>query len=379
MILVFFLLHFTGDFYNSFINPLLPAFAHKFSLTLTQVGLIAGISRILSFVVQPPIGYVGDHYRTRFFILGGPLLSIIFVPFTGIAPNFGILLCFVSLGCVGASMFHPTAAGMVSAYAGSRFAFSMSFFNFGGTLAFGVGPVFITWFVARYGLKASSYTAILGLVLMAFLFRRVPLPTHEGLKNYGFIGSLKEVFGGVWKPILLIWGMGVLRAFVCQSFLTFVPVLYSREGYSLVSVGLMVSLFNVAGAVSGVAAGLMSDKIGYKPVFYLSFFLATPALYLILFVQKGVFACAFLGGFFILATLPLFLSMAMEIAPRGKSMASSLMLGLAYGTGGMMTPITGKLADLYSIRTVLEVIAALPIVMMGLVYLLPGKKSNSNL
>jgi FSR family fosmidomycin resistance protein-like MFS transporter len=81
------LIHFTGDFYNSFVTPLLPVFADRFALTLTEIGLIGGLSRFLSFVVQPNVGFFADRYQTRFFILGGILLSGIFVPVTGVAPT----------------------------------------------------------------------------------------------------------------------------------------------------------------------------------------------------------------------------------------------------------------------------------------------------
>ncbi|MEI9479483.1 MAG: MFS transporter [Deltaproteobacteria bacterium] len=376
MIILLFLLHFAGDFYSSFINPLLPVFAEKFSLTLTQVGMLAAISRLLSFVVQPPVGYLADHYRTRFFILAGPLFAMVFIPLTGLAPSFLVLILFIALGSAGASMFHPPAAGMVSAYSGSRFAFSMAVYNFGGTLAFACGPLFITYVVGRYGLAASPYTMGLGLMVMALIFRKVPLPGQEGLRNVGFIGSLKEVFGDAWKGIALMWILAVLRTFVGQSFSTFIPVLFAKEGYSLTSIGLIVSLYNVGGAISGLLAGFLADRIGYKPVFYISYCLSAPALYLLLSVPEKTFVFAFLGGFFIMATLPLFVAMAQELAPRGKSMASSLMIGLAYGTGGMMTPVTGRLADSFSIRPVLSVMALLPLVMMALVYFMPGRKSD---
>ena len=149
------LVHFTGDFYASFLTPLLPLFVEKLGLTLVQVGFITGFSRFLAFVVQPPAGYLADHYETRFFVLGGPLLATVFMSLIGIAPSFLTLLLLVSLGSVGVSMFHPTSAGMVSAYAGSRFGLSMSLFNLGGTLAFGLGPIFIATFVQAYGLDAS--------------------------------------------------------------------------------------------------------------------------------------------------------------------------------------------------------------------------------
>ena len=369
------LVHFIGDFYNSFINPLLPVFMGKFSLTLTQVGLIAGISRFLAFLVQPSVGYIADHYRTRIFVLGGPLLAIVFIPLVGIAPFFLVLILFISLGSIGSSMYHPTIAGMVSTYSGRHFGFSMSVFNMGGTLAFGVGPLFITYFVDSYGLGASPFTMILGLAVMALLFRIVPPPQGEGLGNLGFIGSIREVMGTVWKSIMLLCVVMVLRAFVGQSFMVFIPVLYAQEGYSLVSIGTVVSLFTVAGAISGLIAGHLSDRVGYKPIFYLAHGLTTPCLYLLLYVPGNwVYFSAFLAGFFALATLPLGVAMAQELAPKGRSMVSSLMMGLTFGLGGVMTPLTGKLGDIFSIRAVLAFLAIIPFMTTGLISLVPEKK-----
>lgn len=369
------LVHFIGDFYTSFISPLLPVFVEKFSLTLTQVGLIVGISRFLAFIVQPSAGYLADHYQTRLFVLGGPLLAMVFVPLVGIAPLFLVLLLFISLGSIGSSMYHPTCAGMVSTYSGQHFSLSMSIFIMGGTLAFGMGPLFITYFVDSYGLGASPFTMIFGLAVMVLLFRIIPLPQVERLENLGFIRSIKKVMGGIWKSIMLIWAVMVLRSFVGQSFMTFIPVLYAKEGYSLVSIGTIVSLFTVAGAISGLLAGHLSDRIGYKPIFYLTHSLTMPSLYLLLYLPGNwVYFSAFLAGFFTMATLPLGIAMAQELAPRGRSMVSSLMMGLAFGLGGMMTPLTGKLADIFSIRAVLLFLAIIPFLTIGLISLLPEKR-----
>jgi len=371
------LVHFTGDFYAAFLTPLLPLFVDKLGLTLTQVGLLVGFNRFLAFVVQPSAGYVADHYHTRFFILGGPLLATVFMPLIGMAPSYVVLLLIVSMGSIGVSMFHPTAAGMVSQYSGSHFGLSMALFNLGGTLSFGLGPIFIAFFVSSWGLESTPLTMVLGLVLMGVLYKIVPLPTTEGLANLGFMGSIKEAFGPVWKPIFVIWSVMVLRSFVGQVFMTFLPIYYSREGFSLLSVGTIVSLFTVAGAISGVAAGHFSDRFGFKPVFFLSHGLATPSLYLLLLLPGDwAYVTAFLAGFFVMASLPLGVTMAQEIAPKGKSMVSSLMMGLAWGTGGMMTPIAGKLADIFSIRPVLAVLAIIPLLSVGLVALLPERNAR---
>jgi FSR family fosmidomycin resistance protein-like MFS transporter len=369
------LVHFIGDFYSSFVNPLLPLFVKQFSLTLTQVGLIAGISRFFAFIVQPSVGYLADHYRTRFFVLGGPLLAIVFIPLVGIASGFLVILLVISLGSIGSSMFHPTTAGMISPHSGRRLGFSMSIFNTGGTLAFGVGPLFITYFVSTYGLRACPFTMIIGLAVMVVLFKIIPVPGGGQLGNLGFIRSIEEALGTVWRSIMLIWVVMVLRAFVSQSFLIFVAVLYSTEGYSLMSIGTVVSLFTVAGAISGLLAGHLSDRIGYKPIFYLAHGFTTPSLFLLLYLPGNwVYLSVFLAGFFAMATLPLGVAMAQEWAPKGRSMVSSLMMGLAFGLGGMMTTLTGTFADIFSIRAVLGFLTIIPLLTTGLIRLIPEKK-----
>jgi FSR family fosmidomycin resistance protein-like MFS transporter len=371
------LVHFTGDFYAAFLTPLLPLFVDRLGLTLTQVGLLAGISRFLAFVVQPSSGYVADHYHTRFFILGGPLLATVFMPLIGVAPSYMSLLLFVSLGSIGVSMFHPPAAGMVSQYSGSHFGLSMALFNLGGTLSFGLGPIFIAFFVYFWGLESSPVTMVFGLGLMAFLYKIVPLPATEGLRDLGFMGSIREAFGEVWKPIFIIWSIMVLRSFVGQVFMTFLPIYYSHEGFSLLSLGAIVSLFTVAGALSGVAAGHLSDRVGFKPVFLVSHGLSTPCLYLVIFLHGDwAYLSAFLAGFFVMASLPLGVTMAQELAPKGKSMVSSLMMGLAWGMGGVMTPVAGKLADLFSIRSVLAALAVIPLLTLALIAMLPERSAR---
>jgi FSR family fosmidomycin resistance protein-like MFS transporter len=362
------LVHFIGDFYFSFVIPLLPVLVDKLSLTLTQVGLLTGISRLLAFVVQPSVGYIADHYRTRLFVLGGPLLATISTPLVGVVPGFFLLILCVSFGAIGTSMFHPTTAAMIPSYSGRHFGFSMSVFNMGGTLAFALGPLFITSFVAAFGLESCPLTMILGLVTVVILTRIVPFPEGEGLGTLGFIGSIKEALGAVWKSVMLIWIVMVLRSFVSQSFLTFIPLLLARQGHSLLSVGTMVSLFTLAGALSGLLAGHLSDRIGYKPIFFVTHGLATPCLYLLIMApSRWVYPGAFLAGFFVLATLPVGLAMAQRLAPRGKSMVSSLMMGLAYGLGGMLTGLTGKLADVFGIQPVLSWLAILPLLTVWLI------------
>jgi FSR family fosmidomycin resistance protein-like MFS transporter len=52
--------------------------------------------------------------------------------------------------------------------------------------------------------------------------------------------------------------------------------------------------------------------------------------------------------------------MAQKIAPKGRSMVASLMMGLAFGTGGILSPVVGKLGDIFTIQSVLMVVVCIP-------------------
>ena len=366
------LTHFTGDFYNAFTTPLLPVFAGVFALSLTEVGIISGLGRFLSFVVQPNVGYLADRYRTRLFILGGILLSVAAVPLSGVAPSYAELLCLTALGSIGSAMFHPSVAGMVYACAGSRPGFAFSIFNMGGTFAFAVSPLFITWYVSGRGVAAMPWLMIPGLAVLVYLFFAVPVPQGERMESRTFLGTLREAFGHVWKWIALIWFLMVFRAFVAHVFRTYLPVLYVQEGFSLVSVGAMITLFTLAGTASGMLFGYLSDRIGFRGLFAASFLLASPCLLLLVWADgPWVYPLIFLSGFFIMATLPLGVTLAQTLAPKGRSMVSSLMMGFAFGLGGTMTPIAGAFADIFSIRPVLAAAALIPLALVGLVSFLP--------
>lgn len=366
------LVHFTGDFYGSFVSPLFPVFVDKLGLSLTQIGIISGVMRLLAFIIQPTVGYLADRHPTRRFIFTGLLLSVICIPLCGLAQNFWVLFLCVSLGSVGSSMFHPSVTGMVPVYAGSRAGFAMSVFNTGGTLAFGLGPLFITWYVASFGLELMPATMLGGLLVLAYLASIIPKPESEGLQRFGFFGALQESLGDVWRTVAIIWLVMFLRAVVGQAFLTFMPVHYVQQGFTVVEAGVIYSLFIVAGTASGLLAGHMSDKIGFKPVFLFCYLGMAPTLWLLL--QTGgnwTYPAAFLAGAFVLAPLPLGVSMAQRLAPRGRSMVASLMMGFAYGLGGLVSPVVGYFADIYGIPQVLGVLTLTPLLTLPVIARFP--------
>lgn len=75
-----------------------------------------------------------------------------------------------------------------------------------------------------------------------------------------------------------------------------------------------------------------------------------------------------------MATMPLGVAMAQTLAPKGRSMVASLMMGLAFGLGGILAPVVGKLADLYSIDRVLIGVSLLPLLTLPFIFSFPRVK-----
>ena len=207
------------------------------------------------------------------------------------------------------------------------------------------------------------YTIIIGAIAFFFCIKYLPAPVSENLSHLGFIGSIKETLGKVYKSIFLIWLTMVLRAVTGQTFMTFMPIYLTDKGHDLVSVGFIFSIFIMAGTFSGLLAGYLADRTDIKKIFFISHALMAPALLLYLYLPGPfVYLGSFLAGFAALASLPLGVLMAQKLAPKSRSMVSSIMMGLAYGLGGALSPFIGKLADIYGLENVLFYSAFIPIV-----------------
>jgi len=65
------------------------------------------------------------------------------------------------------------------------------------------------------------------------------------------------------------------------------------------------------------------------------------------------------------------LALAQKVAPENRSLVSSLIMGLAMGTGGILMPFIGRFADAFGIRTVLTFITLIPFAMLIIIRHLP--------
>ena len=367
-----FMVHFTGDFYQSFFHPLYPVIKEQFALSLTQIGFLAGVVTVAAFVAQPIAGLFADRYAPLRFMMAGLLLGTLLIPLMGVVPWFGLLVVVAGLGSLGSAIYHPTAAGMVPEFAGDRTGFAMSIFGLGGTIAHSIGPLAVTGFIVVLGINYLPLTSIMGLVVIVLLLAYLPASGKRGRAQEGMFRQFRGDLYTAWKAVFVIWLIAVLRSVTDVSLRSFYPILFMQDGHSLVSVGAVLSLHTAGGSLAALVCGAYVDRRGYKSLYYLSFALATPCL--LLFLHSNgfwVYPLSFIVGFVLLATMFPAVALATQIAPKNRSLASSITLGFALGTGGMIAPLVGRLAEHFGLLTVMGYIAAIPLLCLPLIRYIP--------
>ncbi len=68
-----------------------------------------------------------------------------------------------------------------------------------------------------------------------------------------------------------------------------------------------------------------------------------------------------IGGFLLQSTLPVNVTFAQLIAPISAATVSSLMMGFAWGMGGLTVPLVGMMADRIGIEHALVAMSAMPL------------------
>jgi FSR family fosmidomycin resistance protein-like MFS transporter len=81
-----------------------------------------------------------------------------------------------------------------------------------------------------------------------------------------------------------------------------------------------------------------------------------------------------MGGFLLQSTLPVNVTFGQTLAPISAATVSSLMMGFAWGTGGLSVPFVGMLADRIGIERALAIMAGMPLLAAALALPLPSGK-----
>lgn len=365
--------HFIVDGFGNILAPLLPLLILNLDLSLAAAGTLQMCFQLANSVAQLGFGHVADRWRPRLFLLVGPVVCVSVIALIGLASTPVALALVLVVGGLGGAAFHPPAAALVHRLSGAQRGMAMSVHITSGTVGQAMAPLMFAPFVQRFGLRATPFLMIPALaVLVLVLLRRVPpvarLQEHH---EAGGIAALRPYA----RPLTLLYSIVVLRTLTAMSFSTFVPVLLTRRGLSLAQAGTAVSIYLIAVGLGGFFGGPAADRLGARRVIMLSLVGAVPFLAIAPLMHGWLFVATLaVGGFLLQSTLPVNVTFGQMIAPISAATVSSLMMGFAWGTGGLSVPLVGLMADRIGIEPALMAMSAMPLLAAALALPLPAGK-----
>jgi FSR family fosmidomycin resistance protein-like MFS transporter len=365
--------HFVNDFYVAFLAPLLPLVVAKFNLSLALAGFLATVLNSSAALSQPLFGVIADRLHRRILVILGPALTVLAMGLMGLAPTYTSLIALLLIAGTGTASFHPQGASTAGETSGRRKGRGLSLFVAGGELGYALGPLVIALVVATRGLAATWMVALPGIIACVVLARSMPFRRHPAPRSAG--KTLGKDLLRTVGPLAVLWFVVVLRTIIIASYQTFLPLLQHQRGGSIVAGGVAVFLFGGIGAIGGISGGTVSDRIGRRAMIAISLLLGAPLLLTFIHV-KGPWAYVFLaaGGIALYLSAAVAIVMAQELLPHRASVASSIVMGLAWGTAGLSLTGVGALADAVGLDNALRLVLLLAVPALVGVVALPKSK-----
>jgi FSR family fosmidomycin resistance protein-like MFS transporter len=168
-----------------------------------------------------------------------------------------------------------------------------------------------------------------------------------------------KVIGAIGVLLLLIFSKYFYIAGL-SSFYTF--FLIEKFNVSVQGAQIYLFVFLFASAVGTLVGGPIGDRIGRKPVIWVSILGVAPLA--LLLPHADLFwttALTILIGLILSSAFSAILVYAQELIPGNVGMVSGLFFGFAFGMGGLGAAVLGAVADRTSIDFVYQIIAYLPL------------------
>ncbi len=339
--------HFINDAYASFLSPLLPRLMDNLGMSIALAASLAMTWSLSASLIQPLAGYLADRYGRKLFVIGGPLVSGVFLSLIGLAPSVKILAVILIIGGMGSAAFHPPGAAMSGGAAeGQGSGLRMSLFAFGGLFGFAVGPLVVVALVSRVGLSGMWVAMIPAVVVCGMLFKA--LPADRPHPDAELPPSPREILSTLAGPLGVIFGIGAVSGFVQRLFTTLSPIISFQDGVSEATGAVILSVYMAGQAVGTLVGGILTDRMDRVHLLAGLTALSLPAHLFAFWLPAGsplMLLSAFIAGCLNLALMPPVIVLAQEIMPDSKGVGSSIVMGLAWATGSVVVIAFGFLAD----------------------------------
>lgn len=347
---------------------LLPAIREDLGLSYAEVGILLSIFQFSSFLANffsgPLVDVTGQRvlFQVLALALGGAALALF-----GITGGFMALAGLIIVIGATNNLWHPPAIAFLSSMFPSNRGYALSIHGLGANLGDAVGPIVAglllaagTWQSAAAG-SAIPVFVVAGLIgICLFRFDKKGAPSAvKGMGVAGFFLGLREVITN--RDVVNLCVMSGFRSMTQAGLLMFLPLyLADVMKMSPLYMGIAMTAMQVGGVIASPVAGVMSDRIGRRPVVLAGLTGSTVIVASLTFLgNEAAFVAGIAAlGFALYAVRPVVHSWMMDLTPphMGGS-ASSMMFATQSGFSVAMPLIAGALADTYGLVSVFYFLA----------------------
>ncbi len=369
--------HFTNDLMGGVLPMLFPDIKERFDLDNAAVGLITLAYASASSLSQPFFGYVSDRFGRRWFVPIPLVWGACFVALIGFADSYALILVLAALAGIGSGAYHPLGASNAAAVSSERDRnTALSIYTAGGTSGYALGPLVAVVFLAAFGTEGTAVLFLPALLVAGLIY------TQSGRveRARAAVATVRHRETGPLELGILarVIGVVMLRSWVIMAPLQFVAVWYDDLGYRSAFYGALVTTVIISGVIGTIGGGMLADRIGARRVIVSSLLLGIGPLLLFAGVPGPIaFGAGALLGICLDASLSVTLVAAQRLLPGRTGIASGVILGLGFITGGLGVPITGRLADEIGIQSAIASLSILAVLAAALAMTIPWERLGS--
>ena len=367
--------HFLNDTMQSVLTSIYPLIKEPLALDFIHIGIITLAFQLTASVLQPLIGLYTDRHPKPFSLPFGMASTFLGMLVLALAGGFGTMLLAAVLIGIGSSVFHPEASRVARLASGGRYGFAQSLFQVGGTAGQAIGPLLVALIIIPNGqLHAAwfAFAAVIGIALLARVGQWYR--SHLTVRRQGKAvhpGPSPVSRGRLVAAIAILLALTFSKNFYVAAFASYYAFfLIERFGVSMESAQIHLFLFLGAAAVGTMIGGPIGDRIGRKPILWISILGVLPLSLALPFVSLfWTDVLAVLIGLTMASAFPAIVVYAQELLPGRVGMIAGLFFGFAFGMGGIGAAIVGWLADLNGIELAFQLCALLPAIGLFVVFL----------
>jgi FSR family fosmidomycin resistance protein-like MFS transporter len=366
--------HFSNDMLGGVLPLLFPLMKVQFALSNAQLGLVTLAFTAASSLTQPIFGYFSDTYGKRWFVPATLLWGAVFAASYGFVSSYAMFLVVAALAGIGSGAFHPLGASNAAAVSRDedRNA-AMSWYTVAGSAGYGLGPLLGSVLVGVFGRVGTLGLLIPGFTAAALIWPQMRVVERAREARAQAIKAMRA--RPEWSLLGRVILVTMMRSWVFLSVQSLSATWYSELGFGRELYAPLTSIIIFAGAAGTLFGGMMADRLGQRRVIITTLLLAIPWLLLYAaFPGPQGLLLAVLFGFFCDASISITLVMAQSLMPGRVGVASGVILGLGFVTGGIGVPVTGWLADRFGMQLALSSLALFLIAGSLLALTLPGKR-----